>query len=372
MALVGHQFTWERRRDTDDMMEVRLDRALTNMACLNLFPLEKLYNLEGTSSDHNPILLVPQIVAHIHAPYRFKFENAWMLGPMCEVLIQDAWNSNSEALVIQKNKSCSQCLARWGKEITGNFNTRIKRYKMEMKQFRGGKDARSKERYREARNELSKVLNQREIFWRQRSKQLWLSAGDQNGKFFHSYDSNRRRNNRINKLKNVEGQWMEWENGLNNLMSGYFSELFTAKEVDWQEVISYIPTTVSREHNEFLLQPITEKEVKEALFQMNPDKALGPDGMTPGFYQNYWKTVGQDVINLVHNFFSSRTIIDDLNATNIVLIPKKKCPVVVGDLRSISLCNVLMKIVTKVIANRLKGTLDQVILENKSAFMSDV
>lgn len=143
----------------------------------------------------------------------------------------------------------------------------------------------SRERYREARNELTKALNQREIFWRQRSKQLWLSAGDQNSKFFHSYASNMRRNNQINKLKNAEGQWVEWENGLNELMSSYFSDLFTAKEVDWEEVISYIPTTVSRDQNKLLLQPITVKEVKEALFQMNPDKAPAPDGMTPSFYQ---------------------------------------------------------------------------------------
>ncbi|XP_074373815.1 uncharacterized protein LOC141714180 [Apium graveolens] len=90
MALVGHQFTWERGRDTNNMMEVRLDRALTNTEWLSLFPMAKLYNIEGTSSDHSPILLVPQVVAHIHAPYRFKFENAWMMEPMCEVIVQDA------------------------------------------------------------------------------------------------------------------------------------------------------------------------------------------------------------------------------------------------------------------------------------------
>lgn len=153
-------------------------------------------------------------------------------------------------------------------------------------------------------------------------------------------------------------------------MSEYFSKLFTANEVDWQEVIDYIPTTMTTSQNEELLQPITEEEVKRALFQMNPDKAPRPDGMTPGFYQQYWKIVGQDILKLVRNFFSSGVLLDDLNATNIVLIPKKKCPMIVGDLRPISLCNLVVKIITKVIANCLKGTLDQVISENQSAFLS--
>lgn len=128
------------------------------------------------------------------------------------------------------------------------------------------------------------MLDQRKVFWRQRSKQLWLSAGDKNNKFFHSYASHRRRNNQISKLKNDDGHWVEWDNGLSELISGFYSNLFTANEVDFEEVISNIPTTVTRAQNEVLLQPITVEEVKKALFQMNPDKAPGPDGMTPGFY----------------------------------------------------------------------------------------
>ena len=142
---------------------------------------------------------------------------------------------------------------------------------------------------------------------------------------------------------------MEWENGLADLLSEYFSKLFTATEVEWQEVVSYIPSTITSIQNDTLLQPITVEEVKWALFQMNPDKAPGPDGMTPGFYQKYWNIVGEDIVKMVRDFFSSGVLKEELNYTNIVLIPKKKCPVVVGDLRPISLCNVLVKIVTKVI-----------------------
>lgn len=258
MELVGHQFTWERGRDTDAWMEVRLDRALVSLSWLNMFPMAKLYNLEGTSSDHSPILLVPQVINRIQAHFRFKFENAWILEPMYEVIVKEVLDSDKDATISQKIKICGQSLASWGKEITGNFSGRIKQCKVVMKQYRGGRDDSSKGKYREARKEMMKVLDQRDIFWRQRAKQLWLSAGDQNSKYFHNYASTRRRNNQITKLINDEGNWVEWETGLTALISEYFSKLFTANEVDWQEVIDNIPTTVTISQNEELMQPIME------------------------------------------------------------------------------------------------------------------
>lgn len=84
---------------------------------------------------------------------------------------------------------------------------------------------------------------------------------------------------------------------------------------------------------------------------MHPDKAPGPDGMTPAFYQKHRSIVGNDVVNMTSRFFQEGVIEPSLNETNIVLIPKKKNPVTVGDLRPISLCNVLMKVITKVLSN---------------------
>lgn len=76
-------------------------------------------------------------MAHVHAPCRFKFENAWYMEPMCEVIVQDVWQRDIEANILQKIKVCSQKLGVWGKEITGNFSGRIKNCKAVMKQYRG-------------------------------------------------------------------------------------------------------------------------------------------------------------------------------------------------------------------------------------------
>lgn len=79
--------------------------------------------------------------------------------------------------------------------------------------------------------------------------------------------------------------------------------------------------------------------------------------------------MGKDVVNMVREFFEKGSMPQNLNATNVVLIPKKKYPTEVGDLRPISLCNVLVKIITKVKANRMKGCLHNVVAENQSAFV---
>lgn len=204
------------------------------------------------------------------------------------------------------------------------------------------------------------------MFWRQRAKQLWLQAGDKNSKYFHTVASKRRRNNQIHKLLNDDGVWCDWENGLRNLMQEYFSKLFSFSESNWQEVIDYVPSSISTLQNDELLKSIDTAEVRRDLFQMHPDKSPGPDRMTPAIFQKHWKIVGQDIVDMVRKFFRDGQLNSELNATNIVLIPKKKNPATVRDLRPMSLCNVLIKIMTKVIVNRMKSTLECVILLNQS------
>lgn len=93
---------------------------------------------------------------------------------------------------------------------------------------------------------------------------------------------------------------------------------------------------------------------------MHPDKASGPDGLNPAFYQNFWKIMGTEVFECCKKWLQGNSFPADLNHTTVVLISKKNaCHM--KDLRPIALCNVLYKIMAKVLTNKLKRVLPGII-----------
>ena len=112
-----------------------------------------------------------------------------------------------------------------------------------------------------------------------------------------------------------------------------------------------------------------EEEKLKALFQMFPTKAPGPDGFPAHFFQRHWELCGEEVTNIVIKLLSGREDVSAINETLIVLIPKVASPEEISQFRPISLCNVLYKIASKVVANRLKVILSEIISEEQSAFV---
>ena len=92
-------------------------------------------------------------------------------------------------------------------------------------------------------------------------------------------------------------------------------------------------------------------EVKEAIYQMGLLKSPSQDGMPALFCHKYWNIIGSDVTELVLNFLNNGDFLDEINQTFIALIHKIQAPQNMSQLRPISLCNVIYKIISRVLTN---------------------
>ncbi|KAL0408773.1 UNVERIFIED_CONTAM: putative mitochondrial protein [Sesamum radiatum] len=276
-------------------------------------------------------------------------------------------------LLRKKIASVSAGLSGWGKMVGKGTTKRIKELEhtlVSLRQNAVTEDLKTREL--RAKDELTKLISQEEFFWKQRSKDLWLKEGDRNSRFFYAKASRRSQINSIRRLRNPDGTWTDSVEGVQQTIVEYFQSLFTSTRPlsdDIQRGVEALPVVVDTNLAETLQQPFTEDEVKKALFLMSPLKSPGPDGLPPVFFHKFWHIVKSDVVRCVLKFLNHRILPSGFNDTNIVLIPKCKQPETLAQFRPISLCNVVYKIASKTIANRLKPWLDSIISPSQSAFV---
>ena len=164
--------------------------------------------------------------------------------------------------------------------------------------------------------------------------------------------------------------WYDSKEHLERVILKYFSSIYSTDHPTLFDVsLNAVAPWVTQVMNGELLGMFNEEEIKAALNQMHPTKAPGPDGMLPIFFQKYWDIVGQSVVSYVSQILNTGVMPPKLNETYICLIPKISCPQKIIDFHPISLCNIAYKIVSKVLANRLKKILPEVISESQSAFV---
>ncbi|XP_014758739.1 uncharacterized protein LOC106866882 [Brachypodium distachyon] len=170
----------------------------------------------------------------------------------------------------------------------------------------------------------------------------------------------------LGEKRREEGGWAVKEEEEKEVVIDYFNNLFRSiNNGDANVILDAVEPRVTGEMNNFLSTPYTENDVREAMFSIGHLKASGPDGMCAIFYKNYWDIVGDRVTSEVLNVMNGGKIPDGWNDTIIALIPKVKKPNNIKDLRPISLCNVIYKIIAKLVAKRLKLILPDIISESQ-------
>lgn len=117
------------------------------------------------------------------------------------------------------------------------------------------------------------------------------------------------------------------------------------------------------------MKEVTKEEVRLALQQMGSFKAPSLDGFHALFFKQYWEVVGDKVFAFVRNAFASQQFDLKVGETLVVLIPKVDNPSSFKDFRPISLCNVVYKLITKILVNRICPALDDIMSPLQSSFI---
>ena len=177
-----------------------------------------------------------------------------------------------------------------------------------------------------------------------------MKEGDRNTKFFHAVASARKKKNHIKALRREDGVEVREEKELQEVATNYFLDLFSSSAgTRTAELLDHVDPIVNPAMNEMLLKDFTVEEVRGALDSFGDLKAPGLDGMPALFYKKYWDVIGGKITEEVLNVLNGGDMPEGWNETCIVLIPKVTNPITMKELRPISLCNVVYKLVSKVL-----------------------
>jgi hypothetical protein len=374
LPLIGGNYTWSSNPTRPAMS--RLDRFLVSPEWDGLFASFVQSTLPCRLSDHFPILLDCGRIQG--GKTSFKFENMWLQSEQFVDRVSTWWESyvfeGSPSFVFsQKLRALKQDLKMWNKEVFGDVGGRKSVLMEEIQKLDAMEEmvvlSREDQQKREGcREELNKVMELDEICWRQKSQAVWLKEGDRNTKFFHRLANSHRRNNFIGALDIDEHTTVESEEITAEIVQ-YYQNLYS-ETTQWRPKLDgLLFNSLTSVDAIDVIRLFDEEEVQAAVTAMPGDKAPGPDGFTLAFYQKCWSVLKADVMRVFHHFHAYGSFVKSLNATFVTLIPKKAGAKEVKDFRPISLLGSLYKILAKVLANRLRVVLGNLITPTQNAFI---
>lgn len=376
MGFQGNIFTWSNNQIGNHHIKVRLDRVVCNHKLQEIFTNAQVTHREPIGSDHSPIL-VDLLFKDGKTSRGFVFEKRWIDHPDFKKTVGMGWSSAvvdaEDPLLIfcRRLDGCKSILAKWSKSAFPNSKKVFDKLNAELhlllfEEFTAEAEA----AISVVLSKIEEAWDREEKFWEQKARVHWLKSGDKNTRFFHAATLQRRRKNKILKLRVEDDRWVDKEEDIGAEFTKFYSSLFTASTQEGLlDVLDFVQSEITEDDNSRLMAAVTDSEIKLAAFQMGGLKAPGPDGFTGNFYQSSWSIVGADVCRFVRNFFENDVDLQNLNCTNLVFIPKVEGATSVNQFRPISLCNFSYKIISKVIVNRMKGLLLRFISENQRAFV---
>eukprot|EP00253_Pinus_taeda_P021469 PITA_21469 len=345
-------YTWSNRRiGTSNIME-RLDRFLVSIDYLSTFSIGYSSILNVLAFDHYPITLNLQN----HCPLRpipFKYSAVWNRSLAAKEVVQAAWIHHVEG------------------SLTHIWEAKLKRVRQELKNWAKRLSQQNKEQEGKLYAQLHQILGEEETKWRLKLRQLWLQEGDKNTAYFHNQATVRKIRNTVSAIMDDERNRYSTQESIKEVAKRHLNKLLTEDKgaENYSSMLQHMPKRVTQEMNSKLMKEVEEEEVKAAIWSLHPDKATGPDGFPISFYREYWIMIKKYLLKMICWVMKKGKMGGFTNSTYLDLIPKENRPSSFSRFRPISLCNSAYKIISKILATRLKPLLPSVISENQGGFL---
>ncbi|XP_021713566.1 uncharacterized protein LOC110681747 [Chenopodium quinoa] len=334
----GCIFTWQRGTNVDTVIRERLDRFLGSDEWCSIFP---------------------------------NFVVQHLVRDECGEVVSKAWKDSEGREPHHRIAYCADRLSKWAALSFGEVKKKIKDCEADLQDAQGAQvDAAMLARCEQLADEINELRRLEESYWYARARANEMRDGDKNTAYFHRKASQRKKKNRIGGLFDSDGVWCANEVQIKNIVPKYFESLFsTDNPSQFEAALEGVQHCVTQVMNNAMDEEPDADEIKDALFQMHPNKAPGTDGMHALFFQKFWHIIGSDIVALVKNWWNGLIDISEINRTCIVLIPKCDDLKYMTEFRPISCCNVIYKIISKTLANKIKPFLNDIISINQSAFI---
>ncbi|XP_013678980.1 uncharacterized protein LOC106383417 [Brassica napus] len=212
---------------------------------------------------------------------------------------------------------------------------------------------------REANKKWVTLALAEERFLEQRSRVNWSANGNMNTAVFHRMVASRRATNQIHYLMDLGGNRLSELVDIKSHCVSYYEEFFGAE----------MPALSSASLDQISSSDC--RRCEKEIFSLPRNKMPGPDGYTGEFYRKTWDVIGPYLTRAVLEFFSSGKLLKQWNCTFISLIPKRVGADKLVDFRPISLCNVVYKVISKILARRLQDITPTMVSSTQSAFIKD-
>ncbi|KAJ9542598.1 hypothetical protein OSB04_029104 [Centaurea solstitialis] len=357
----------------------KLDRFLLSKEFTNSWSNPSVFALHKLYLDHNPIMLDSGKLDF--GPVPFKFFNSWLRAENLSEVVSKCWTSSEPGdemtsgiqSLCRKLKRTKMAIKKWRKtESVGNEklleDMKIKHNSLDTLDDMLGLSGEDRLEKYETLRQIRELEERHLMDAKQKAKVVWLNEGDENTRFYHGIVNHKQRKNWIHGFS-INGVWVKKPNLLKAHAFDFFQEKYKESAGSTWRFRSNQIRKISDSQRKSLEDPITEEEIRTAVWNCGGEKAPGPDGYSFAFLRRFWDLIATDFLKAVKDFETDPGRIAAGNASFIALIPKVKDPLCLSEYRPIHLMGCISKVLSKILAERLKVVMDDIISSSQTAFV---